>query len=279
MVGISAYFVVKNYYHSPSVYPLKTWFYTWAGDTRVIESDEGNMSAEQLAYLKKHIKPGDILINRSNYYVSNIGIPGFWTHAAFYIGDDKERKCYLNTDRTSRDWVKAKGVHSGDINQLLKEDFTEEYALHATTDSNFTIIESISEGVVLSTFVHGAGKDGLAVLRPVLSKEKISQAIYQSFEYLHTPYDFNFDFSTDTTLACTELVYLIYDDSELFPINELFGKPFSTANEIAEYYNANYGTDRLKLQYVFFYDGEKAYGPGNHTGHEEFRESWTVTKF
>ncbi|MBI9035041.1 MAG: hypothetical protein JEZ03_11280 [Bacteroidales bacterium] len=279
VLSVAGYFTVTNYYHSPSVYPFKSKFYTWAGDTRVIESDENCMSEEQLEFLRKHIKPGDILINRSNYYVSNIGIPGFWTHAGFYVGTEQERKCYLNSDKGSRNWVNSMGEYAGDINQLLKDQISEKYLLKMDSDSNYSVIESVSEGVVLSTFEHGAGKDGIAVLRPLLPKKEMTKAILKAYSYLDTNYDFNFDFSNDSTLACTELVYLVYGDSKLFPVNELFGKPFSTANEIAEYYDNIYGTDSLRLQCIFFYDGEKAYGPGNKTGHEQFRKSWTVTKF
>jgi len=30
--------------------------------------------------------PGDVLLERRNWFMSNIGIPGFWPHVAFFIG-------------------------------------------------------------------------------------------------------------------------------------------------------------------------------------------------
>ena len=36
------------------------------------------------------MQPGDVIISRKNWYLSNIGLPGFWPHAAFYLGEADE---------------------------------------------------------------------------------------------------------------------------------------------------------------------------------------------
>lgn len=35
------------------------------------------------------IKPGDILLSREDYRLSNVLIPGFWSHAALYLGNGR----------------------------------------------------------------------------------------------------------------------------------------------------------------------------------------------
>lgn len=55
------------------------------GDTRLLRKG-GKITAEQIARLKSKLEPGDILLLRREWYISNIGLPGYWTHAAVYAG-------------------------------------------------------------------------------------------------------------------------------------------------------------------------------------------------
>ncbi len=36
------------------------------------------------------MEPGDIIVARQNWYLSNIGLPGFWPHAELYVGTPEE---------------------------------------------------------------------------------------------------------------------------------------------------------------------------------------------
>ena len=38
------------------------------------------------------MQPGDILLERREWYLSNIGLPGFWPHGALYIGTPEQRR-------------------------------------------------------------------------------------------------------------------------------------------------------------------------------------------
>ncbi len=35
------------------------------------------------------IQPGDVLLRRYDHYIGGLAIPGFWTHAAQYVGDNR----------------------------------------------------------------------------------------------------------------------------------------------------------------------------------------------
>ena len=50
----------------------------------------GLISPEQLDDLRTKLRPGDILIERRNWYISNSLLPGFWPHAALYLGSHKD---------------------------------------------------------------------------------------------------------------------------------------------------------------------------------------------
>jgi len=47
------------------------------------------VKGEDVREILNTLKPGDILIRRYNHYISGLLIPGYFTHAAIYIGDNK----------------------------------------------------------------------------------------------------------------------------------------------------------------------------------------------
>lgn len=274
LLGIVAYFVVKQYYFHPKVYPLKSSFFAWAGDTKILASSPNTISSIELSRMRKLMKPGDIFLNRSDYYISNIGIPGFWTHAGLYVGNRNERNDFFANDKAIMKWVIEKGESSGNFEMLLQNNCGTSYQLQIDDLGDLNIIESVSEGVIISSFEAGAKKEGIVILRPLIEKEEIAAAIYKAFCEVSKPYDYNFDFSTDNMIACTELVYKVYQSSSLFPVQNMFGKPFSTANEIAEYCDKNYDSPELKLVMIYIYDGNHGYMPEQDTAHAIFRNSW-----
>lgn len=274
LLGTVAYFVVKQYYFHPMIYPLKSSFFAWAGDTKILASSPNTIGTIELTRMRRLMKPGDIFLNRSDYYISNIGIPGFWTHAGLYIGSRNERNDFFANDKASIEWVKVQGEVSGNFEKLLLKDYETFYQFQVDDSGDFNIIESVSEGVVISSFEAAAKKEGIVILRPLLAKKEIAAAIYIAFSEVSKPYDYNFDFSTDSTIACTELIYKVYESSNLFPVHYLFGKPFSTANEIAEYCDEHYYSTELKLAMVYIYDGNHGYMPEQDSAHVIFRKSW-----
>lgn len=274
LLGTTAYFVVKQYFFHPTVYPLKSTIFAWAGDTKILASSPNTINNIELMRMRSLLKPGDIFLNHSDYYISNIGIPGFWTHAGLYVGDQNERNAFFEKDKASLKWVKSQGESSGDFEKLLRKNFKTSYHPQVDKPDHYNIIESVSEGVIISSFKQGAQKDGIVILRPLLEKKEIAAAIYKAFGEVSKPYDYNFDFSTDHLIACTELVYKVYKSSTLFPVHHMFGKPFSTANEIAEYCDKNYDSTELKLAMIYIYDGSHGYTPEQDTAHSIFRKSW-----
>jgi hypothetical protein len=274
LLGAIAYVATKNYFFHPNVYPIKSSFFAWAGDTKIMASSPNTIDSIELMRMRVLLKPGDIFLNRSDYYISNIGIPGFWTHAGLYVGDVDERNEFFKNDAETNSWIKEIGEGSGSLEKLLQEKCKTAYNSHIIGMNDLNIIESVSEGVIISSFKQGAQKEGIVILRPLLEKKEIAAAIYKAFGEVSKPYDYNFDFSTDHVIACTELVYKVYESSTLFPVHDMFGKPFSTANEIAEYCDENYDSTELKLAMIYIFDGSHGYTPENDTAHAIFRKSW-----
>lgn len=56
------------------------------GDFRVRRIGWYLIPEEQQKEAQTKLLPGDILMARKNWYMSNVGLPGFWPHAILYIG-------------------------------------------------------------------------------------------------------------------------------------------------------------------------------------------------
>lgn len=216
---------------------------TLVGDARIREPrhGEGLVTPELLARLRPRLRPGDIIIERHNWYLSNAFLPGYWPHAALYVGNAEELRA-LGLDRDPR--VAAK------LGQFAQRDA----AGHAPA-----IIEAVSEGVVFTTLEHSVGEsDSVAVLRPRLKSEEIKEVIGRAFSHAGKPYDFNFDFFSADKLVCTELVYRSLGSYLELPLVEILGTKTLPALEIVRLWATTAGGERL--EFVGFLDGNERTG-------------------
>lgn len=113
--------------------------------------------------------------------LSNLFLPGFWPHVAFYIGSNAQRA--------------ALGLAS---------------EVDVAADVRF--LESKKDGVGLRPPTDTLQVDTLVVLRPQLIEADVAVAIARGLTHAGKLYDFIFDFTASDRLACTELVYRSYHD-------------------------------------------------------------------
>jgi hypothetical protein len=266
--------------------PIQAGVSEWMGDTKVYRTGRSLISPTQVEQLKKLLQPGDVLIERREWYVSNVGLPGFWSHAALYIGTAEDRRAYF-ADAETQAWVKQQGEPSGDLESLLQARYPTIYQQSQKPqehDHAVRIIEAISEGVSLTTLEHTADCDSLAVLRPRLSKSEKVQALARAFHYVGRPYDFNFDFATDAELVCTELVYKSYEPANgftglKFPLTEMLGRKLLPANEIARQFAAQAGTTEQQFDLMLFLDGQERKRTAAEGTLTDFCSSWQRPKW
>ena len=257
------------------------------GDTKVWRVHRSLITGAQIRSILPLFRPGDLLLTRHEWYLSNIGLPGFWPHSALYIGTPWEREQYFAGDRGVKSWVKMQGVHSGDFEVLLKILHREPYLRSITYEKDRVlprVIEAKSEGVSLSSLESVAAADSLVVLRPLLPKAAKARAILRAFNYCGRPYDFNFDFLTDSELVCTELIYKAYEpDHNLkgldLPLTDLLGRKIMTANDIARIFDRTYGTKKEQFDFILFLDGQEADEMAHLSNVSKFRESWKRPKW
>ncbi len=277
--------IVKNT-STTAWFPVQAGVAEWMGDTKVVRINQSLISSEQIHDMQTMLRPADVLLERREWYLSNIGLPGFWPHAAIYIGTADERRKYFVSDEVVA-WVKSMGENSGDFETLLKSRYPDSYALsQATTEDahKVRVIEAISEGVSFTSLEHSADADSVAVLRPHLSVLEKAKAIYRAFSFHGRPYDFNFDFLTDSALVCTELVYKSFEPGKQFkglvlPTSEVVGRKVTTANDIARMFDEEYEDPNAQFELILFLDGLEKQSKAQLATVAEFRRSWRRPKW
>ena len=277
--------IIKNT-STTAWFPVQAGVAEWMGDTKVVRLNQSLISSQQINDMQAILRPADVLLERREWYLSNIGLPGFWPHAAIYIGTADERRKYLVNDEVTA-WVKSMGEQSGEFESLLKFHFPDSYAISETIREDahkVRVIEAISEGVSLTSLQHSADADSVAVLRPQLSRLEKAKAIYKAFSFHGRPYDFDFDFLTDSALVCTELVYKSFEPGKQFKglvlaTSEVVGRKVTTANDIARMYDEEYGDTNAQFELILFLDGLEKQRKAERATVAEFRRSWRRPKW
>ena len=132
------------------------------------------VTQEVIEEIRGQLQPGDIFVTRHDDAMSNLFLPGFWPHAALYIGPLSERADLGVPDH---------GDHSANV------------------------LEARKDGVKLRQIEETLMVDSFVVLRPKASREELREALTKALTHEGKSYDFVFDFRKAERLACTEVVY------------------------------------------------------------------------
>lgn len=267
-------------------FPVQKGVASWMGDTKVARVDRPLITPAQIAKLQHQLMPGDVLLERREWYLSNVGLPGFWPHAAMYVGDREERRRYFDDDDV-RTWLRTLGRADGDLEAYLAEHYPRAYqaATKSHDDGHVPrVIEAMSEGVSFTTLEHSAAADTLSALRPRLSKKEKAIALVRAFHYAGRPYDFDFDFDTDAALVCSEVIYRAYETSAdsrglRFPLVRVLGRFATPPNEIVRDFDASFGTAGQQFDLSAFLDGHERERRAVPETVEVFRTSWKRPKW
>jgi hypothetical protein len=271
---------------STAWFPVQAGVSEWMGDTKVHRANRSLITPAQIEQLHTKLLPGDVLLVRREWFLSNIGLPGFWPHAALYIGTPDERSKVFFTPEMEA-WVKAQGIASGNIEELIQSRSPTNYAESLQPQEHEhqpRVIEAMSEGVSFTTLEHSVYADSVVVLRPLLPKTEKAEAILRAFHYAGRPYDFNFDFATDSELVCTELVFKSYEPAHEMqglhlPLETMLGRQLLPANLIARQFDEQYGTPEAQFEFIEFLDGNERQGKAVEASVDACRKSWQRPKW
>ncbi len=249
------------------------------GESYVSSRHDKFISLEQIEELRKELEPGDIFVQRRNWYASNVGIPGFWAHGALYVGTLREMREHF------ADLFPMNGYEN--LDELLKKEYPKLWKEYQGVDAHnypYAVLEGKAPGVILQSLEESAHADYLGALRPRLSKKDIFASILRAFESYGKPYDYNFDFETRDELVCSELIYDAYQpigDKEglHFELTMTSGRKIVSPNDMVQkYYNERHLENR-ELDFVYFLDGNEEQKKAFVKDEEAFLSTWQRPKY
>lgn len=130
------------------------------------------------------LQPGDILVTRHHKAVTNIFLPGYWPHAALFVGFPHQ-VAHLQ----------------------LNLDHQQSFHWHET----HCFLEALADGVRFRPAEQTLNVDALVVLRPQIDPTLMGTALQRAITHEGKGYNFDFDFFRSDRLVCTEVIYRAFD--------------------------------------------------------------------
>ncbi len=265
-------------------FPVQRGVAAWMGDTKIRRLHHHLITEAQLDDMREKLEPGDVIVARHNWYLSNVGLPGFWPHAEFYLGSPAELREYFDDPAVSAYYQSEHGAD--DFASFLEATFPDAWKVYGSVEEGKPrrVIEAVSEGVVFSTLERAAGADYVGVMRPTRTKLDKAAAITRAFDHFGRPYDFNFDFTTDESIVCTELVYKSWRiGGEPRPLGldtaKVMGRITLPANDIVRQFDERCEDPDAPMEFVYFIDGREHQKGAVIGTFQQFRESWKRPKW
>lgn len=189
-----------------------------------LKNDEAMLKA-----LQAQLQPGDILLEKTPFALTDKSIPGHFGHAAIYTGTAAQlsEMGALTLPHVQKNLTKIEAGH--------------------------VVVEALRNGVQQGTLQGFMNIDDIAILRPkYLTPETRIEAVNLALGNLGKKYDFNFDVNTTETIVCSELVYIVYPQID-FVTKRVLGSFAITPDDIA----IQAGGDNDPLELILFgHDGK-----------------------
>ena len=190
---------------------LSEIFGNWAGS---VSSRSGHLknNLSALSYIQKELKPMDVIFDRSPFVLTDKFIPGYFDHAALYLGTEAQLKALGMWDHPSL------VPYQNEIR------------------NGHTILEAVRTGVHLNSVAGFMNIDTFMMMRKengLASPDILIDQITRGMDQMGKPYDFNFDVETLDKIVCSELIYIIFGNVH-WPTKYRFGRTTITPDDVAE---------------------------------------------
>lgn len=157
------------------------------------------------------LQPLDVVLEKTPFRFTDKFIPGYWGHAAIYIGNEIQ--------------LKELGIWN--------HPFVVKY--HKEIIQGKIIVEALRTKVACNTLKNFSNIDDYAQLRlikePTLDKKR--EMIVRVFAQIGKKYDFGYDVESSKKIICSELHYIAFDEI-VFSTDRFFGINTITVDQVAE---------------------------------------------
>ncbi|ACM18444.1 protein of unknown function, DUF830-containing [Geotalea daltonii FRC-32] len=197
----------------------------------LVETRKGKLygKSEMLEEVKATLQAGDILLEKTPFRLTDKLIPGYWGHAAVWVGNETE--------------LKELGIWE---NPVVKR-------YHDQIRQGRLVVEALRSGVEMNTLDHFFNIDSFGALRkPELTRESRAKTVIQTLRQVGKPYDFNFDVESKERVYCSKLVYLSYSGVE-WPTKRSLGRTTFTPDDVA----MKAAKDGALQLVTFYHDGTR----------------------
>jgi len=197
----------------------------------LVETRKGKLSrrgglADQL---REGLRAGDILLEKTPFRLTDKLIPGYWGHAAVWVGSEEE--------------LRDLGIWDDPV----------VVPYQAQIRSGKQVVEALRSGVEINSLEQFMNIDSLGVMRRTGDdREQRAQVVLQAVRQIGKPYDFNFEVESKRGVYCSKLVYLAYGDID-WPTQKSMGRTTFTPDHVAE---RALNSKDLELV-TFFHDGRQ----------------------
>ena len=178
--------------------------------SRLCDMEHKQVTASTAHSISEFLQPGDVIVTRHAKALTNLFFPGFWPHAALYVGTPEQRL--------------AANIKVGPEKEHLWV-------------NDICVLEAKKDGVLLRPLRETLTVDTFVILRPKLTPQSISNAIERALLHEGKQYNFDFNFFNSDRIVCTELIYRAYDGLEglEFPLRERAGRKTMSAEDLLDF--------------------------------------------
>ena len=157
----------------------------------LVEFRKGKLfgNREWTQFVGGRLQPGDLLLERTPFRLTDVFIPGHFGHVALYVGTEDELRAMDLLD------------HPLVVSHIQE------------IRAGRTIVEALRDGTQINTVEHFLNVDDLVILRPksdAIDREDVKRAITLALSHIGKKYDFGFDTNTWDRITCSELAFDTY---------------------------------------------------------------------
>jgi hypothetical protein len=162
--------------------------------------------------LRKQLRPMDILLEKSPFTLTDKFIPGHYGHVAVYLGT-KEQLIEIGMWNHPDILPYQEDISNGKI-----------------------ILEAVRTGVHLNSLEEFLNIDEFTLMRKedaLTNPSLLIEQVTRGMDQIGKAYDFNFDITTLDKIVCSELVYIVFGNTN-WPTKYRMGRASITPDDVAE---------------------------------------------